>query len=414
MKIWVNVKFKGCEEVNINLNGNLSKMELFLNEEDLKSDGVIAISDDSTENFKEECIPHATEERFEMDEKTENFEAVSDKEDVQETFEESEDSDVQQVTEQEGETNGADTNGSVSETPEISEIPESSEDIEKPSDMSQQDDVTNNSDADDESEEASEKSENVGEDQQKVDSITDSDNEDAKFSEKPKAKKSAKVSLEDKIPVLVAFAKRSESYDEFCSSICKWIDFGARNEFFIQVLEAAKEAKTISWKDIFDILTRKGVKFTNNDKLQCTNRVAKKFEDSASKVSIMHLIKAIVGYQNFNFKTNDAVDYFGELFEDLDDTQDVEEKVKNILLKMEYDKKPESEQNKIFKIVMSAIKSEKTDFSSVFSQTDLPRSEEGFSRMIVARLINQFTSKKGIDKQVQTEEFFITLKDHIS
>lgn len=411
MKIWVNVKFKGCEEVNINLNGNLSKMEIHLDEEELKSDGVIASSDDSTENFKEECIAHAPEERFEMDEKTEEFEDISDKEDVQETFEESEDSDVQQVTEQEGETNGADVNGEV---PEIPEIPESSEGIEKSTDTPLQDDVANDSDTDEESEEIPEETETVGGDQQKAESMTDGGHEDAKSSEKPKAKKSAKVSLEDKIPQLAKFAEKSKSYDEFCNDICNWIDFGARKEFFMQVLEAAKEAETISWKDIFDTLTRKGVKFTNNDKLQCTNRVAEKFKDSASKVSIMHLIKAIVEYQNFNFKTNDVIDYFGELFEDLDDTQDVEEKVKNILLKMEYDKKPESEQNKIFKIVMSAIKSEKTDFSSIFSQTDIPSSEEGFSRMIVARLIKQFISKKGIDESVQTEEFFITLKEHIS
>lgn len=410
MKIWVNVKFKGCEEVNINLNGNLSKMEILLDEEELKSDGVIAISDDSSENFKEESIAHIPEERFEMDEKTEDFDDISDKEDVQENFEESEGSDVQQVTEQEDETNGTDENGDV---PETSEIPESSEDIENSSDMSQQDDVTNNSDADDESEEISEKSENVGGDQQKVESVTNSDHEGTESSAKPKAKKSAKVSLEDKIPQLAEFAEKCESYDGFCNSICKWIDFGARNEFFMQVLEAAKEAKTISWKDIFDILTRNGVKFVNNDKLQCTLIVAEKFKDSANKVSIMHLIKGIVEYQNFNFKTN-AGSYFDELFEDLDDTQDPEEKVKNILLKMGYDKKPESGQNKIFKIVMSAIKSEKTDFSSVFSQTDIPESEESFSRILIAQLIKDFVSEKGIDKSITSEEFFIALKDHMS
>ena len=81
---------------------------------------------------------------------------------------------------------------------------------------------------------------------------------------------------------------------------------------------------------------------------------------------------------------------FENVLASVDKTQPIEERVKNVLTAMGWNKKSYKEQNLIFAIVKGAITVKEMNFDNIFQKAEIPVSDNFMARMHLAKLINDF------------------------
>lgn len=264
---------------------------------------------------------------------------------------------------------------------------------------------------------------------------------------------------EIEIPELNEIAKKCTSYEEFMSSVCKWLDIEKRQEFFEEVIKAGKEADKVSWEKIFEKLEAKGLDYGNYDRVYCTKKVKAKFEKINDRITILMIIKAVIKYEISDFTENqpNSCDSTGEhqnssdptenqqnsssftgnqqnpqeeqkkneseeevtcfdagLYNNLDEIEDTSEKIKAILNKMGLERKSLPDQQKIFKIALTATKSDDMDIDTIISKTDIPYDEYGYSRIIFSRFVNDYAARVGYTERIHLKEFLGRIKKNVS
>ena len=227
------------------------------------------------------------------------------------------------------------------------------------------------------------------------------------------------------IPELDEFAKKASNYKDFVSLVAEWINFGSRNNLFVDIAVAATQVEKISWNEL-----SKKVFVTQTDKMQMGRNASHLFKKYS--LSMLSFLKVLVKYdKNFSSIKEDVsgneisesegqnlqdvvlkdksvnnnvssgesmvkmhcmprIQSFESALESIDKTQPIEERVKKILTFMADGKKIE---NEIFIMVNTAITLKKIELSVVFAKSGLNAKEYGSSWMMVSKFINDYVQQ---------------------
>lgn len=243
------------------------------------------------------------------------------------------------------------------------------------------------------------------------------------------------------IPELREFAEKASSFKEFASLVAEWINFGRRNELFVQIATAATQVERVSWSELSE-----KVFVTQTDKMQMGRNAApifkkyslrmlsflkllvkfnKYFTGTEEKVTNNEISESeIQNQQNDELKNESADDVvsdkikvkmhcipeiqcFESALESIDKSQPIEERTKKILSVMAGDGKIEEN---VFIIVNTAITVKKIDISSILKESDLNSKEYGSAWMLTSQFINNFVQKYQSDFKVKTVDFLKELQ----
>ncbi len=132
---------------------------------------------------------------------------------------------------------------------------------------------------------------------EQVEPEENSKSEESPISEEPAATEGTTA----KKGKLEEIAEKSRDFDDFLKNITTWLELGKRSSYFVEVIKAAAQVKKINWSSIEAILEQNGTYWGASDKIWTSKQVSNKFQEIKRDVSIMKLIKEIVGYQDFDF-----------------------------------------------------------------------------------------------------------------
>lgn len=248
-----------------------------------------------------------------------------------------------------------------------------------------------------------------------------------------KEKEPKKENEEVHLPKLDEFAQKVTNFEGFVNAVATWLEMDKRKEFFVNLAITASEVEKITWKSLVEGLEKKGIPCSQWDKIWTTSQVSEKLKDE--NVTILPLLKAMTKYNpsyfvNFNNKylhkenteqetvvqeevlnkdtkteSVSEISALEDIFNRVDKTQTVEERVCYVLNSMGLKAKSEAEQLQLFELVNTAVRVEKMTFDIIFLKANIPMEESMSARMNLSTFINDFVKKYDSDKKLKVLDF---------
>ena len=198
-----------------------------------------------------------------------------------------------------------------------------------------------------------------------------------------------------RIPELEEIKKNCSSYEEFAHAVSIWLEMDKRQDFFENLILSAKGLKKVRWENIENDLKAKGIKYEEWDKIWCSQRVSKKFQ---GRVTIMKFIKEIIQYDFSSFQKVTTIPHIDEILSGVDKTQPIEERVKEVLVKMGWNDEDDNEQNVILEIADKAMQLSEMSLEKIFEKTNIPEEMQMYARMTFSEFINNYIKKYDSNK----------------
>lgn len=223
-----------------------------------------------------------------------------------------------------------------------------------------------------------------------------------------------------KIPELEEIAKKADSFEHFVKLVAEWIEVDKRQEFFEKIAIAATELDKVSWKEISARLYSQGYSYLDFDKLCVGRQVSAKLKDYS--VTTIQLLKILKKYKEYAFEKTDTprtrvkmkcmpeIQSFEEMLGSIDKSQPIEERVLYVLNAMGLNNCNNEEKDLILKIANAAVKKEKMDFDTIFTEANIPEAETETARMAFSQFINDFVKQYESKKMVKLLTFLSQLQ----
>lgn len=212
----------------------------------------------------------------------------------------------------------------------------------------------------------------------------------------------------EEILEVTEIAKRSSSYEDFISSITKWIEPNKKeNQIFITMLiKAATKVDVINWKNIDKVFKSEGYEYRPGVRTNVSNAVTKKFKEIHKNVTILNSLKLFVKYQNFDFGKNvvkedisnkrvkmkcmPEIPMFEAALGGIDKTQAIENRVKYVLDVMKLKEQTPEKQNIIRVICNIAVMSKVIDINAVYEKSGIKDRAKEYVQLIISKFVNDF------------------------
>lgn len=241
-----------------------------------------------------------------------------------------------------------------------------------------------------------------------------------------------------KIPKLDEFAQKVTTFEAFVNAVATWLEMDKRHDFFVNLAIMASEVEKITWKSLVEGLEKKGIPCSQWDKIWTTRQVSEKLKNE--NVTILALLKAMTKYNPFyltskylnkecvkqetaveeknsnketKMESDSEISALQNIFNSVDKTQTVEERVSYVLNEMGLEMKSESERLQIFELVNTAVKVERMNFDIIFLKANIPMEESMNARMNLSTFVNDFVKKYDSSKKVKVLDFLKQLQENI-
>lgn len=225
---------------------------------------------------------------------------------------------------------------------------------------------------------------------------------------KPKKQRAVLEEEIEEIPEITEIAKKSSSYEDFISSIAKWIEPNKKENqiFIIKLIKAATQAEEINWKNIDKIFNNEGYVYRPGVRTNVSNAVTKKFNEIRRNVTILNSLRLFVKYQNFEFgkdivnedicskrvkmKCMPEIPMFEVALGSIDKTQAIENRVKYVLNVMKLEEQNSEKQNIIRVISNVAVMSKEIDINAIYEKSGIKHRAKEYVHLTISKFVNDF------------------------